>query len=148
MHLALSKKLECPNIIEILVDYSPVSINELDCNNQTPLQLAVLYSGMSLREVASELDLSYTIVQKITKHDLLLKPYRLQLTHALTAQHKRDRVRGSIVMLELFNNEVILPDLFYSSDEASSEIMECGKWWLYVIIPYFPRIWWCALWLL
>lgn len=76
-------------------------------------------TGKSIREVSRTLNLSYQCVHNIVRHDLLLKPYVLQVVPRLSDNHKKRRVSAAAPLLELFQSGSVEPQFFYSSDEAS-----------------------------
>lgn len=79
----------------------------------------ILDTGKSLREVSRTLNLSYHCVHNIVRHDLLLKPYVLQVVPRLSDNHKLRRVSASAPLLELFRSGEVDPCFFFSTDEAS-----------------------------
>lgn len=46
--------------------------------------------GLSGRQMAQEMNISFQSMQRILKHDLKLKPYKTQQIHELPATHKKD----------------------------------------------------------
>jgi len=79
----------------------------------------IIGTGRSVRQVARELDLSYSCVYKIVRHDLLLKPYVLQVVPHLTEHHRARRASAAAPLLQLFHTGAIAPMNFFSSDEAN-----------------------------
>jgi hypothetical protein len=80
------------------------------------------------RRAIFELQLPQTTVSKILRKHLLMKPYKLQLVHALKPEYLAVRYEFCREILARIENDIDLPTRFIFSDEATFHINSKMNW--------------------